>query len=123
MGEITLLQGLIVYGPLGVIAALGIYGTIIKDRECRDARTVSDKLSADYAKRVEEQAKGHAQAMNDLAGKHALIVAELAAKHDKRMDEMHTRFTGLAATLVDRSQALFDKVGTLADALARRSDR
>jgi hypothetical protein len=44
MGEITLLQGLIVYGPLGIIAALGIYGTIIKDRECREARGATDKL-------------------------------------------------------------------------------
>ena len=123
MGEITLLQGLVVYGPLGVIAALGIYGTILKDRECRDARVTSDKLSADYVKRIEDLTKGYTEAFSDLADKHALIVTELVAKHDKRMDEMHTRFTGLAATLVDRSQALFDKVGALADALSRRSDR
>jgi hypothetical protein len=74
-------------------------------------------------KRIEDLTKGYTEALSDLADKHALIVAELAAKHDKRMDEMHTRFTGLAATLVDRSQALFDKVGALIDALSRRSDR
>lgn len=123
MGEITLLQGLVVYGPLGVLAALGIYGTIFKDRELREARAAHVKkieemgtvfaaalkaASDEYVKRTEAMAKDHAERVD-----------ELSTKHDKRMDEMHTRFTSLATTLVDRSQLLFDKVGSLADALTR----
>jgi DNA anti-recombination protein RmuC len=122
-GEITLLQGLVVYGPLGVLAALGVYGTIYQYRELRDARIA-------HAAKVEEMAKLFAAAIKatsdeyvkriEAMGKeHADRVDELSSKHDKRMDEMHTRFTSLAATLVDRSQLLFDKVGSLADSLTR----
>jgi len=108
MGEITLLQGLVVYGPLGILAALGIYGTIAKDRELRAVTAALKAASDEYVKRIEVMAKDHAERVD-----------ELSSRHDKRMDEMHTRFTSLAATLVDRSQLLFDKVASLAEAMAR----
>lgn len=122
-GEITLLQGLVVYGPLGVLSALGIYGTIIKDRELRDARTAHAKkveeMGTVFAAAIKAQSDEYVKRIEAMAKETAERVDELSSKHDKRMDEMHTRFTSLATTLVDRSQLLFDKVGSLADALTR----
>lgn len=125
MGEITLLQGLVVYGPLGVMTALGIYGTISKDREVRDARIAHAKEIKDqgalYAAALKAQSDDYLERYEVATAAYTEALAEVSARHDKRMDEMHTRFTALAAMLVDRSQILFDKVGVLADALTRRS--
>lgn len=126
-GEITLLQGLVVYGPLGVLSAIGIYGTIIKDRELRDARVAHAKkieeMGTMFGAAIKAASDEYVKRIETLANSHADRIDELSSKHDKRMDEMHTRFTSLAATLVDRSQLLFDKVGALADSLTRHQNQ
>lgn len=105
---------LLIYGPLGVLALVGLYVAQAKDKQATaQAQTFTTALKTatdDFGTKIKAQADEHARQ-----------VSEMQATHYAQMGEMMDRFVDLTKQFGERNQTLLEKVVALTEALQRRS--
>lgn len=117
----SLADVLLIYGPLGVLALIGLAAAVAKDKQVTAQtlaftaalKTIADDYGGKMAT-LATQIKGQA---DDFAKQ----VAEMQTTHYEQMGEMMDRFVDLTKQFGERNQVLLEKVVGLTEALQRRT--
>lgn len=92
---------LVVYGPLGVMAAIGILW----------------KYQAD------QRVKAFEEKQTEAANKFAIEIAELQSAHRDEVTKLTDRFVSLVVTYGDHYRQLLDRVSTALELITRKGPR
>lgn len=112
---------LLIYGPLGVLALIGLYAAVTKDKQVT-TQTVAftntiKAITDDYGVKM----AGLAGQIKAQADDFARQVGEMQTTHYEQMGEMMDRFVDLTKQFGERNQVLLEKVVGLTEALQRRA--
>lgn len=108
----TLGSALLVYGPLGVLSALGIFWRLQADKE-------RQSLGTSFAEKVAAMQTSHREEVAKLVGEHRDEVSGLISIHQEQTEKLTDRLI----SVVDRNQQTLDKVVAVAEAMQRSSQR
>jgi len=103
--EVTLSEVLTVYGPLGLLALIGLVATIhmfrLLTKERAEAADVQATLASDHKKEL-----------------HTMIT-----EHKAEMQIMVDRYIQTTTTQINQYHSLAEKLHTMVESIARRLDR
>lgn len=107
-------SGLVVYGPLGIIAAAALAAVVVLYRG-------EAKLRDDHVAKIEAMGKEHAAAqvvaatafatqVSALGAAHAQTVREQGERYDRQVNELQQRTFTIVTTMSDKLSALADSL-------------
>lgn len=112
MDVVSIGSALLVYGPLGILAAVGLYWKYQADGRQKDHEATTAAASKAAADALQKQHDGHQAALQTIVVEHRAEVRQLT-----------DRFVELVETYAEHYRTLLDKVSSLADALTRTRSR
>lgn len=117
------LAKLVVYGPLGIWAAVASLYAYRKDKDHHATRDSHESrveaIHAEHAKAFASQAKQYADATTALVAGYEKRISELEERGSAQLLEMSERILTTAEAYAAKHAAMTEKVAVLVDAMSR----
>lgn len=119
----TVTEVLVVYGPLGILAAIGLYWKHQADQRQKTQDAARDKREEAQTLALQALVKDTGAAVQKLASDFATRLQEREAAHRDEVEKLMDRFVTLVERYGEHYRQLLDKVSTTLESLARASHR